>query len=219
MKYYRSNLLLKNAIGDFSPLQNLLQAFPKVSSFRLVNAAVILAFSLYLVLLRVLMNSLLTEPHTISRVRWSDIRSDVGAEIFPRLRLTSPACVAWPRDLFLDVGSSSSHPIDPGQYYLLQALYVGLHVEFEIMWERSPSLETTRNTEVWTVYVSSISLRLVGIEQANGFSVSSPSHPSRIFFSSEKNQSKFDWKEYLSWLKSFAERYFLLSFCHLWSVI
>ena len=33
-----------------------------------------------------------------------------------------------------DVGFSCSHPLGPGQHYL-QALDIGLHVEFEAMWE------------------------------------------------------------------------------------
>ena len=56
-------------------------------------------------------------------------------EIFSGPKLGSAACVAWCRVLFPDVRSSSSHPLDPSQYYLLQAIDVGLRVESEAMWE------------------------------------------------------------------------------------
>ena len=43
--------------------------------------------------------------------------------------------MAWCRVLLPDVGSSSSHPLDPGQHYLFQALDVGHCVESEAMWK------------------------------------------------------------------------------------
>ena len=56
LKYYRFNLFKEIAI-DFNhgigTIQNLLQAFPTASLFKLLNAAVILPFSSFLVLQRV----------------------------------------------------------------------------------------------------------------------------------------------------------------------
>ena len=43
--------------------------------------------------------------------------------------------MVWHRVLLLDVGSSSSHPLNPGQHYFLQALDVDLHVDSEAIWE------------------------------------------------------------------------------------
>ena len=53
--------------------------------------------------------------------------------------------MAWHQVLLLDVRSFSSHPINPGQHYLLQALDVGLFVESENMREdqRKPNANTT----------------------------------------------------------------------------
>ena len=52
--------------------------------------------------------------------------------------------------LLPDAGFSSSHPLNPGQHCLRQALDVGLRVESEVTWEdngdiTSPSLVTTPN--------------------------------------------------------------------------
>ena len=51
-------------------------------------------------------------------------------KIFSQPKLGSPS-VAWCRVLLPDVGPFSTHPLNPRQHYLLQALDVSLHVEFE----------------------------------------------------------------------------------------
>ena len=57
-------------------------------------------------------------------------------EIFSLPTLVSSACVACCRVLMPDIGSSSSQPLNPGRnYFLLQALNVGLHVKTEDLWE------------------------------------------------------------------------------------
>ena len=50
-------------------------------------------------------------------------------------RLDSPVWVAWHRVLLPNVVSSSNHPLDPGQYFFLQALDVDLYIKFKDMWE------------------------------------------------------------------------------------
>ena len=64
--------------------------------------------------------------------------------------LGKPAHVVGCRVSLLDIGSFISHPLNPGQHYLHQALYVDLHVESEAMWEdggiTSPSLVNSPNT-------------------------------------------------------------------------
>ena len=68
----------------------------------------------FLVLHWILLVSHSTVPHTIIMrfttrwVRQPNVRGDVVAEIFWQLILDFPACVAWRRVLYLDVGSSSS---------------------------------------------------------------------------------------------------------------
>ena len=83
-------------------------------------------------------------------VRLPDVKDDVVTEIFFHPTLGSPAHVVGCRVLLLDIGSFISHPLNPGQHYLHQALYVDLHVESEAMWEdggiTSPSLVNSPNT-------------------------------------------------------------------------
>ena len=103
----------------------------------MVNAAIILAFSSFLGL------SLAQPcPHVIimeiaiRRVRLSNFRGDVVADILSQLTLGSLACVALRRVLLPDIGSSNSYFLDPRQHCLRQALDVNLgwvcgHIEDE----------------------------------------------------------------------------------------
>ena len=65
----------------------------------------------------------------------SDVRDDVVTEIFLQPTLGSAACVAWHSVPLPVVGSSNSHPLNTGQYYLLQVFDICLYVEYEAMWE------------------------------------------------------------------------------------
>ena len=61
------------------------------------------------------------------------------------------AYVVWHRNHL----SSSSHPLDLGQHYPLQALDVGLCNASEVMWDdeegiTTPMFETTLSTMLWT---------------------------------------------------------------------
>ena len=95
-------------------LQNLLQAFPTISLFKLVNAAVVLTFSLSLVLL-----GFFLVPHlnTLNTSKWlqtgqfGSLMSRVMCSwnIFSQSIFCFPACVACHKILLPDVGSSSSH--------------------------------------------------------------------------------------------------------------
>ena len=67
----------------------------------------------------------------ILRIRCLDVRGDVFAEMFWQSSLDSLACVPYHKVLLLDVASSSSRSIDPGQHNLHQEIDVGLRVEFE----------------------------------------------------------------------------------------
>ena len=116
-------------------LKNLLQVFPMVSLFKLVNAAIIFAFSCSSVLHKVLLISLNCTPHII--IKWIAIwivRGNGNTEIFLLSRLGSPSCVAWHRVLLPDMVSSSSHSLSPWQHYLLHGFDVDLHIESEVTW-------------------------------------------------------------------------------------
>ena len=138
------------------------------------------------------------------------------SEIFLQPTLSSPACGTWHWVLLPDVRSSSSLPLDPGHYYHFQELNTGLPVESEFMWENEWMHNVTSACDnpytLWWglgVLFSSIPLYLVEIEQANGYSVNSPSDTGRNLFPSEKNQSIFTCS---SLLKRLVARSFLLSF-------
>ena len=81
------------------------------------------------------------DPHIIIkeiaiwRVRWPSVRGDAVAEFFSQPRMGSPACVAWHKVFLFDVGSSSSHCLNPEKHYILQRLDGGLCVESEAIWE------------------------------------------------------------------------------------
>ena len=64
-----------------------------------------------------------------------DIMGDVVAEMLLLPRLDSQSLVVWRRVLLSEVGSSSSHPLYPGQNYSTQALDVDLCVECKAMWD------------------------------------------------------------------------------------
>ena len=73
---------------------------------------------------------------------------DVDTEIFSLPTLGSPACLVWHRVLLPVVGSSSRHTLDPGQYYLLQALDVDLWLCGKLNWGIiSRSIVTPLNTQ------------------------------------------------------------------------
>ena len=97
----------------------------------MLNAAIILAFSSSLVLRRVLLVSCSTAPSciiikgiAILGVWQSDVRDHVVCRNF--LTVGSPDCVAYCRVFLPGLGFPSSHPLSPGNQYLLQALDVVL---------------------------------------------------------------------------------------------
>ena len=120
-------------------LQNILKAFPTVTLFNLVNITIYFAFIFGVA--RSFANRLLKRAQQIIigiaiwGVRQRDISGDMVAEIFSLPRLGPPTCVIWRRTLLLDGVSSSSHPLDPGQHFLLYVSSVGLRVICETMWE------------------------------------------------------------------------------------
>ena len=65
-------------------------------------------------------SAIVTQRTAIWGVKRPDVRGDVPAEIIAQPTLGYPACVAWFSVLLLDIGSSSTHPLDPRQHYLLQ---------------------------------------------------------------------------------------------------
>ena len=103
-------------------------------------------------------------------IKQINVRSDMVVEIFSQSSLGSPACVAWRTVLLPDVGSSSSHPLDPRQYYILLALDVSLHIVSEIMWEDGglmpPSIQTTSNAIMLTVCLVFITIDSSGGDRA-----------------------------------------------------
>ena len=72
----------------------------------------------------------------------------------------------------------------------------------------SQSLVTTPNTIIWTGFLVFLNIgNLLGIEQVNGYSISSPSDSSWNF-----SQNMSGWRRCFSLLKSFWARSFFLSF-------
>ena len=110
---------------DFWRLRNL-PAFSKISSCKLVNAAVILVPSFSLVLHRIFLVSCSTQYKgiVIWVVRRPDFRGDVFEEIFWQLRLVSPVRIEWHRVFLPDIGVSSMNLLDLEQNNLLQVLDV-----------------------------------------------------------------------------------------------
>ena len=118
--------------------QNLFQAFPMFSLFKLLIAAVILAFNSSLVLRKVSLvvcSTALYKGTPILEVRRPDVRGDMIAEVFSQPTLASRACESWHKVLLPDVKYSSSHPLDPGLHYISQALNESFHVEYKAVWE------------------------------------------------------------------------------------
>ena len=123
------------------------------------------------------------------------------AEIFSQTTL----CSSWHRILLIDVSSSSNYHLDPEQRYLLQALAVGFSMNRCI---KSP-LILTQTPWCWLgIWFSSIFIHLVGTEQANDCSVSSPSDPGRNF-SNLRKIKVFCWRRGLGLFKRFATWSFL----------
>ena len=104
LKYYRLNLLKEIAISFNHGLQmssESPQAFPIFSLFKLVNSAIILAFSsshgvawIFIDLSLNHMTHIIINGIAIWGVRQPDVRNDVVEEILIQPRLGSPACVA-----------------------------------------------------------------------------------------------------------------------------
>ena len=102
-------------------LWNLLLAFPTVSLRELVNAAVIFAFS-----------SCPTHKNQ-AELQSGELDSQMLEVMWVQKFSGSQL---WILLLVLPyIGSSSGHPLNPGQYHLFQALDVDLHFEPENMWE------------------------------------------------------------------------------------
>ena len=100
-----------------------------------------------------------------------------------------------------------------GAVLIPRKINVSFHVEFEAIWEDEwnynvviASDHSKRHDVDWVFAFRQYQYILVGLGtgQANGCYMSSPSD-------SEKNQSRFGWRGYSSWFKSFAARSFLLS--------
>ena len=110
---------------------------------------------------------------------------------------------------------SSNYPLDPGQNCLLQALDVlNLRLCGKMNGSiKSPLLVTTTNTMMWTGYFVFITISTFCRNRTKQwlffeFTIWSW----QKFFSSEKNQSIFDWRGCLSLFESFVVQSFLLSF-------
>ena len=134
------------------------------------------------------------------------------------IRLASFASVAWHRYLLPNLGSSSRHPLDPEQHYLLQAIDLGLYFESKAMCE-----------DEWrhNITIASDNLKHDDVDWVFGSHqyqciLRGWNEPTRVlwvhylimagFFSYEKIQSMFGWRGCLSLFKSFATQSFLLSF-------
>ena len=182
----------------------------------MVNAAVILAFSLSLVLHGVLLVSCSTAPpHIIIKgiaigdVRQPNVRSNVVTEIFLQSKLDSPACMAWYKVLLPGVRSSSSHPINPGQHYFLQALDASLHVESEAMWKDERRHNVTIASDHPKHYDVDRVLGFYYIFWKQLFCKFTIWYWQK-FFSLEKNQSMFIWRVFF-WVCSKALQHGLSS--------
>ena len=125
---------------------------------------------------------------------WSlDDRNDVVPNIFWKPKLCSPASLVCCRVLLPDVWSSNSHSLNPEQYYLLLELDVGLHLRLRLFRKINGGIINASDhskNHVLGIWFSSISLLLVGTEQVNSCSVSSPFNPGSYFAYLKKNQSK-----------------------------
>ena len=137
-------------------LQNLLQSFLKVFLLKLINPCFEVTFGVAQSFVGL---SLSNTSHikikciAVWGVRWLDFRSDVIVKMFWPLLLRFAAYVGWCRGLLQDVGSFGSHPLYPGQSYLLQALEVGLQVESEAMWEDKWRCNLNRKLFCWAQYL------------------------------------------------------------------
>ena len=151
-------------------------------------------------------------------VWWLDVSGDVVGEIFLQPTLGSSTYEAWHRVLLPDVESSITHPLDPGQNFLLQILDVGLRVESETTWE----IEWRHNITIDSYFSKRQDVDWVFGFHHYWYILWGQNKPTVVlwvhiwawqkFFSSKKKQSMFSWRGFLSLLKSFTARSSHLSF-------
>ena len=107
------------------------------------------------------------------------------------------------------IAGPNSYSFDPGKYYFLQPLDVGLCIESEAMWKDEWRYNVTIASDhpkhydvAWLFRFHHYQYTLRG--QSKSIVALNTWMVWQNFFSSEKKQSMFGWMEYLSLFKSFS---------------